>query len=265
MYNSRSVILIVPAYNEEAKIGEVIRRAPRGIVDQILVMDDGSIDRTAAIAAQMGAEVISTGRVRGVGYAIRRGFAEARRRGMDIAVTIAGNNKDAPEEITRLLDPICDEDYDFVVGSRYLAGGGYGGDMPFYRKLATRLHPALISLLCGKPLTESTNGYRALKVSLLSDSRIDLDQSWLDGYQLEVYLLIRILQLGYRSIEVPVTKLYPSRQVGNTKMRPIVDWWHMLSPILITGLGLEPVCAALSRTRTSLSPKQVSGVLRSRQ
>ena len=116
MYKSRSVLLIAPAFNEEAKIGEVVRRTPREIVDTVLVVDDGSTDGTAAAARRHGAEVISLDRVYGVGYAIRRGFDEARRRGFDIVVVIAGNNKDAPEEIRRLLDPICDEDYDFVIG-----------------------------------------------------------------------------------------------------------------------------------------------------
>jgi len=239
MYKSRTVLLIAPAYNEEAKIGEVVRRTPRDIVDTMLVVDDGSTDATAAVARRHGAEIISLDRVYGVGYAIRRGFDEARRRGFDIVVVIAGNNKDAPEEIVRLLDPICDEDYDFVMGSRFLAGGRYGGDMPLYRKLATRLHPFLVSLFCGKPVTESSNGYRAMKVSVLDDPRLDVQQHWLDGYQLEVYLLIKLLKLGYRSTEVPVSKIYPPKGVGNTKMRPLVDWWHMLSPIFLIGLGIE--------------------------
>jgi dolichol-phosphate mannosyltransferase len=239
MYKSRSVLLIAPAFNEEAKIGEVVRRTPRHIVDTVLVIDDGSTDGTAAAARRYGAEVISLDCVCGVGYAIRRGFDEARRRGFDIVVVIAGNNKDAPEEIGRLLDPVCDEDYDFVMGSRFLAGGRYGGDMPRYRKLATRLHPFLVGLFCGRPITESSNGYRAMKVSVLDDPRLDLRQGWLDGYQLEVYLLIKLLKLGYRNTEVPVSKIYPSKGVGNTKMRPLVDWWHMLSPIFVIGLGIE--------------------------
>jgi dolichol-phosphate mannosyltransferase len=176
MYKSRSVLLIAPAFNEEAKIGEVVRRTPRHIVDTVLVVDDGSTDGTAAAAREAGAEVISLDRVYGVGYAIRRGFDEARRRGFDIVVVIAGNNNDAPEEIGRLLDPFCDEDYDFVMGSRYLAGGRYGGDMPLYRKLATRLHPFLVGLFCGEPVTESSNGYRAMKISVLDDPRLDLRQ-----------------------------------------------------------------------------------------
>jgi dolichol-phosphate mannosyltransferase len=232
-------MLIAPAWNEEAKIGKVVRRTPRGIVDALLVVDDGSTDDTAAAARREGAEIISLGRVCGVGAAIRRGFAEAGRRGIDIVVVIAGNNKDAPEEITRLLDPICDDGADFVIGSRFLAGGQYGGDMPRYRKAATRLHPLLIGLFCGKRVTESSNGYRAMRMAVLDDPRIDLDQAWLDGYQLEVYLLMKLLKLGYRTAEVPVSKIYPPKALGNTKMRPFLDWWHMLAPVLVIGLGLD--------------------------
>lgn len=239
MYKSRKILLIAPAFNEQAKISEVVRRTPRDIVDTILVVDDGSTDATAAAARMHGAEVISLDRVYGVGHAIRLGFDEARRRQFDVVAVIAGNNKDAPEEIARLLDPICDDDYDFVIGSRFLAGGKYGGDMPLYRKLTTRLHPLLVSLFCGKRITESSNGYRAMKVSVLDDARINLHRDWLDGYQLEVYLMMKLLKLGYRAIEVPVSKIYPSKAVGNTKMRPLVDWWHMLSPIFVIGLGIE--------------------------
>lgn len=239
MYKGRRVILIAPAYNEEVKIAEVVRRAPRDIVDTVLVVDDGSTDGTAQAARDKGAEVISLGAVLGVGAAIRTGFDKARAEGFDIAVVIAGNNKDAPEEITRLLDPICDDDMDFVMGSRWREGGRHGGDMPFYRKIATRLHPMLVGFFCGKRITESTNGYRAMKVSVLDDARIDLRQDWLDRYELEVYLLMKVLRLGYGCTEVPVSKIYPSKAIGNTKMKPGIDWWRMLRPIFLIGLGLR--------------------------
>jgi dolichol-phosphate mannosyltransferase len=255
MYKSRSIMLIAPAFNEAGKIGEVVRRTPRDIVDAMLVVDDGSTDDTAVAARREGAEVISLDRVCGVGYAIRRGFAEARRRGIDIAVVIAGNNKDAPEEITRLLDPICNAGADFVIGSRFLAGGCYGGDMPRYRRAATRLHPFLMSLFCGRRVSESSNGYRAMRLAVLDDRRIDLDQRWLDGYQLEVYLMMKLLKLGYRTAEVPVSKIYPPKAIGNTKMRPLVDWWHMLAPIFVVGLGLDRKLPA-ARSHASVSPSR---------
>ena len=67
-----------------------------------------------------------------------------------------------------------------------------------------------------------------MKVSVLDDPRIDLQQHWLDGYQLEVYLLIKLLKLGYRTTEVPVSKIYPPKAAGNTKMRPLIDWWNKI-------------------------------------
>lgn len=239
MYKGLKVLLIAPAYDEEAKIGKVVARAPRNIVDKVLVVDDGSKDRTAEVARAEGAEVLSLGAVKGVGYAIREGFNLARREGFDVVVVIAGNNKDSPEEIARLLDPIADRGCDFVMGSRFLAGGAYGGDMPAYRKLATRVHPFLLGLFCGRRITESTNGYRAMRVSVLNDPRISLNQPWLDHYELEVYLLMKLLKLGYRCAEAPVSKFYPPRAIGNTKMRPFVDWWRILRPIFLIGFGLR--------------------------
>jgi dolichol-phosphate mannosyltransferase len=152
---------------------------------------------------------------------------------------MAGNNKDNPAEIPRLLGPICDAACDLVIGSRYLAGGKHGGDMPVYRKVATRLHPWLLSLATGKKLTESTNGFRALRLSCLDDPRINLQQAWLDGYALEVYLLFKMIALGYQHTEVPCTKIYPPRKLGNTKMKPIVGWWDILQPVFLLGLRMK--------------------------
>ena len=112
--------------------------------------------------------------------------------------------------------------------------------MPRHRVLATRyLHPKLTSWLTGQRVTDSTNGFRALKLAVLDDPRIRLEQAWLDRYELEPYLLYQALHFGYRVREVPVTKIYPDFAVGYTKMKPVLGWWSILRPLLYLKLGIR--------------------------
>ena len=239
MYKSLSVIAIVPVLDEEKKIGEVVRRVPRHVVDETLVVDDGSTDRSPEVAEELGARVIRLGRTLGVGAALRTGYEYAVDKGFDVAVVMAGNNKDSPEEIPLLLEPIAEGRADFVQGSRFLKRQADFGPMPAYRRVATRLHPLLFSLVAGRRVTESTNGFRAVHRRILADSRVNLAQPWLDGYELEPYLYIRAIRLGYATAEVPVTKVYPPKALGQTKMAPVVGWWSILRPLVLVGLRLK--------------------------
>ena len=239
VYRGLRMIAVAPVLNEELKIGEVVRRMPRSLVDEVLVLDDGSTDRSAEVARAAGATVISMGKTLGVGAALRLAYAYTVEHGFDVAISVAGNNKDSPEEIPVLVDPIADGRADFVQGSRFLKADASFGAMPFYRKLATRLHPLLFSLVARCWVTESTNGFRAIHRRILTDPRIDLSQEWLDEYELEPYLYLRVIQCGYRTAEVPVTKIYPPKQVGQTKMKPITGWWSILRPLVLVGLGIK--------------------------
>ena len=239
MYRDLKVIAMAPVYNEEKKIGDVVRRTPMEIVDEMLVIDDGSTDNSPKVARDLGATVLPMGACVGVGAALRAGYKYAMDNGYDVAVVMAGNNKDSPEEIPLLLDPIADDKADFVQGSRFLKKDANFGEMPFYRRIATRIHPLLFSIVARRRVTESTNGFRAVHRRVLEDERINLDQKWLDQYELEPYLYIRTIRCGYRTVEVPVSKVYPPKKLGQTKMKPLIGWWSILRPLVLMGLGIK--------------------------
>jgi dolichol-phosphate mannosyltransferase len=237
--DGRKVIVVIPAYNEEGRIPQALMGMPP-VVDLPLLVDDGSADRTAEVARQHGATVISLRERGGLAGAIRAGFDVAQRDSYDIIVVMAGNGKDDPREITRLLEPIEKNNVDFVQGSRYLSGGRYG-KMPIHRVLGTRLYPWLVRLTTGFPATDGTNGFRAFKASILRDPRIQIHQTWLDPTGLEFYLALKVIQLGYSVVEVPVTKLYPAtnRYRAYTKVKPLKDWWNILKPVVYLTLRLR--------------------------
>ena len=232
-------VLAVPVcFNEEKKIGRVLDRFQPGLVDEVVVVNDASTDGSLEEIRKRGVRVVSHDRRQGVGAAIRTGIRLAQKEAFDILVILAGNDKDRPAEIPLLTKPIIEDGFDFVQGSRYLEGGKTGG-MPAYRKLATRLHPWLFSLTGGMKITDSTNGFRAMRVSMFNDARIQIDQEWLNAYELEPYIFFKAIKLGYKVGEVPATKIYPPKELGYTKMKPITGWWSILRPIFLLGLGLK--------------------------
>ena len=233
------VLVSLFAYNEGDKLRLTLDRFPAGRFYEVLVVDDGSTDGSLEGVEHRGFTVIHNTRNEGLGASIKKAFRYAIENGYDCIVIMAGNGKDDPNEIARLLQPIANDGCDFVQGSRFLKGGAYG-NMPFYRLLATKyVHPLVFSMCSGTLVTESTNGFRAFKTSILRDPRIDWEQLWLDQYELEQYVHFKVATLGYARTEVPVSKIYPSKGQGYTKVKAFSGWWSMLKPLVYLAMGVK--------------------------
>ena len=238
MYKSHRIAVVMPCYNEAGKIGRGIKKVPMDIVDEVIIVDDGSTDGTAKEAKEAGATVIRHEVNQGVGAGIRAGFSYALQRGYDVISLMAGDDQDVPTEINRLLDKIIDEGYDYVHGSRWLKDG-VRIKHPYHRSVFTRLYSVIFHILFGFHTTDATNGFRAFKAKILLDPAIRLDQEWLDKYELEPYFLVQVVRNKYKIAEVPVTKVYHEKQVGNTKMIPFKSWWSIFRPLVLLKLGLR--------------------------
>jgi dolichol-phosphate mannosyltransferase len=217
MYRGRSVQIILPALNEQGKIGRAVERIPRDIVDHVVVVDDGSTDSTAAEAEAAGAVVLRHEVNRGVGAAIRTGIQHAQAQGIHLCGILAGDDQDDPTELDRFAEAIVDRGYDFVQGSRYLPGG-VRLHQPLSRTVMTRAYSVVFSLTTLRWTTDATNGFKLFRTSMCES--IPLDQEWLDRYELEPYLLYQAIRRGFKVCEVPVTKFYPPGRVYEDAREP---------------------------------------------
>jgi dolichol-phosphate mannosyltransferase len=111
---------------------------------------------------------------------------------------------------------------------------------PFLRGVFSRLYPFFWTLLTDVRCTDVTNGFRAYKLKIFSDRRINIWQGWLDSYELEYYIHYKVLALGYKMKEVPVSKVYSySHKGGYSNISPFRDWWKIVGPLVYLTLGVK--------------------------
>jgi glycosyltransferase involved in cell wall biosynthesis len=195
------VLAIVPAFNEARALPSLIRAihasAPH---TTICVVDDGSTDDTAAVAAGLGAEVLRLPFNLGIGGAVQAGYLRARELGVDVAVQVDGDGQHDPAQLERLLAPLRRGEADVVIGSRFLEAGGFRSTL--VRRLGIRYLSWFLRLRCGARVTDPTSGFRAA-----NRAAIELfARSYPSDYpEPEAIAIAR--WSGLRVAEVPVTML----------------------------------------------------------
>jgi glycosyltransferase involved in cell wall biosynthesis len=207
---------IVPAFNEDAciaRIVEEIRAFDPGL--EIVVVDDGSTDATARVAADAGAVVLRLPFNLGIGGAVQTGYQYARDHGFDLAVQIDGDGQHIPSEVARLVEPILDGRADLVVGTRFVGPRAYRTTR--LRRLGIRLFAAFVSLIVGQRVTDTTSGFRAASRRAIRLFAADYPH---DYPEVEATVLVHRYRLTM--VEVPVAmRIRASGRSSITALRSI--------------------------------------------
>src|SRR5438034_1017741 len=218
----RKLTIVIPAYNEERTIVEVIRRVTEaeigGLEREIIVVDDGSRDRTREILlATPGIRAILHEQNRGKGGALRTGIEAATG---DVVIFQDADLEYDPGDFKTLLDPIVDGRCEFVMGSRFLREKPkfiWGGKSPFFTHyVGNQVVVFLTNVLYGNRATDYEGCYKAVTRSLLLALRIGSD-----GFEFDNELICKALRLGHRIVEVPINYRPRSYQEGKK-----ITWRH---------------------------------------
>lgn len=203
------LLVAIPCFNEARFIANIVAQA-RKFVPDVLVVDDGSTDATAQLAADAGATVIRHGCQGGPGAAIRTGFLAAIERGADILVTLDGDGQHNPDDLPALIEAALGG-ADIVIGSRFLRQG-YAA--PRYRKFGIDVITWMFNFASKVKVTDSQSGYRAYSRKALS-SLVPTER----GFSFSIQTLVEARRLKLRIVEVPVSCIY--HEFGSTR-NPII-------------------------------------------
>jgi glycosyltransferase involved in cell wall biosynthesis len=193
------IVALIPAYNEASTLGGVIART-KPFVDAVIVVNDGSRDETAHIAAEAGVQVVSHVINRGLGAAIATGLEAAKRAQADIAITLDADGQHDPSEIPRFVEAI-QSGADMVIGSRMLTRTG----MPWYRQAANLLGNLATFLLFGALVTDSQSGFRAFSRCALAAIEIRTNRM-----EVSSELIAEVKRKHLVLKEIPIQAIYTS-------------------------------------------------------
>ena len=213
-------IVCIPAYNEEIKINDVVKKS-LPYADKVIVCDDGSTDDTAALAKKAGAVVISHEKNQGYGATISTLFDYCRENNAEIMVTLDGDGQHNPDQIPDLINVILKHKVDVVIGSRSLRDDK---NLPSYRKTGIKIITSTINSATNLKVTDSQSGFRAY-----SKEAINLIRPTESGMAVSTEILVKISNNGLSMAEVPITVSY----IGDTSTEhPVTHGTHVIGSTL---------------------------------
>ncbi len=216
---SRRLTAIIPAYNEQVAIGSIVLNTLTH-VDRVIVIDDGSTDKTAEVAVLAGAELIKHKTNMGKGKALETGFEAVD--GAEIILTLDGDGQHKPTDIPKILKPIIDGEADIVNGSRYLTGDEE--NTPTYRRVGQTVLDKATNFNARTKVTDSQSGFRAFAAYTLPAFKFRES-----GYGIESEMIIEAANAGFKILEVPIGVRY---DVDGSKQNPVTHGIGVLVKIL---------------------------------
>jgi glycosyltransferase involved in cell wall biosynthesis len=210
------VVIVIPAYNEAVTVGGILARCLE-CVGEVVVIDDGSTDDTAAVVRNFPVELLRNDGNEGKAASLVRGMRRAVERGAEIVVTMDADGQHRPEDLSQLIGCAAAYPGRIVIGSRLHQREAF----PPLRYIGNRIADFWISWACGYRVEDSQSGFRLYPSSLLA--QLDVPHGPDRGFVFESEILIEAARRGVRSISVPIPALYEGTTVRASHFRPIRD------------------------------------------
>lgn len=217
-------LIIIPAFNEEASIRNVLRSVKEHLPEAgIVVINDGSVDSTAEIAEKEGVVVLNHPYNMGIGATMQTGYKYASRRGYEIAVQVDADGQHPADQIEKLVLPVAQGKADLVVGSRFLGAGDYRPSMA--RSAGMSIFSNVVSAIIRERVTDTTSGFRAA-----GKRCIDFFAGHYPDDYPEVEALVLLHKKGFSIMEIPVRM--SERGGGRSSITPIRSVYYMVKVLL---------------------------------
>ena len=211
-------LIIIPAFNEEKRLGGLLKRISTICsLKNVLVVDDGSIDKTAIIAEKTGSKVLRQKTNQGKGVALRTGFDFALRNNYNVVITMDADGQHSPDELTLFLNYYNNYKKDLIIGTRKQNLS----EMPFLRFLVNKTTSLVTSILAGVRVNDSQSGYRLIKKRLLE--KINLKTC---RFQMETEIIVKAARAGFSLGEVPIRTIYFEN--FKSHINPFIDTFRFI-------------------------------------